>query len=329
MHSFILRHCGAQRAVTIQSNVALFLTIFFLLVGCATSTYKLPEAPVKQGYVMMQDGKLFYQIVGKGDPVIVLHGGPGLDQGYLLPHMATLAKKHQVVFYDQRGSGRSTFAHIDEQHITTDQFVEDLESLRKALGFAKVTLVGHSWGGFLAMKYAIKYAANLNKLVIMSSLPITSSGFHDLIEAVEERVKPSAAEIEKILDSDEFEEGDPDIVSRYYSIYFKHYMYNPNDFTKINMQLEPQGVASGVVVSEILEEEIFTKYVDLTSSLKKLKIPTLIIQGEQDVVPMHTAKEISKAIKGSKLVVLKQCGHAPFIEKPQEWLEAVEGFLKG
>ncbi|MCE2717028.1 MAG: proline iminopeptidase-family hydrolase [Pseudomonadota bacterium] len=306
-----------------------FVAILLFLVGCATSTYKLPEAPVKQGYVAMQDGKLFYQIVGKGDPLIILHGGPGLDQGYLLPHMATLAKKHQVVFYDQRGSGRSTFPHIDEQHITTDQFVEDLESLRKALGFAKITLVGHSWGGFLAMKYAIKYSTNLNKLVVMNSLPITSSGIHDLVEAVEERVKPSAEEIEKTLDSDEFEAGDPDTVSRYYRLYFKHYIYNPQDLAKINMQLEPQGTATGVVVSEILEEEIFTKYIDLTSSLKKLKIPTLIIQGEQDVVPMHTAKEISKAIKGSKLVVLKQCGHAPFIEKPQEWLEVVEAFLKG
>ncbi len=302
---------------------------FLILIGCAaTSTYQLPEPPVKQGYIKINDGKLFYQVVGKGDPVIVIHGGPGLDQGYLLPGMAALAKKHQVVFYDQRGSGRSIVSKVDPQHINTEQFVEDLESLRKALGFSKVTLVGHSWGGFLALRYAIKYAPNLNKIVIMNSLPITTASIHDLVESVEERVKPSAAEIDKILSSPEFEAGDPETVSRYYSFYFKHYMYNPNDLSKINMQLEPQGTASGVAVSKILEEEIFSTFIDLTDDLKKVKVPTLIIHGEEDIVPLHTAQEILKSIKGSQLVVIKQCGHVPYVEKPQEWLEAMEKFLK-
>lgn len=321
--------CCVSENQKLATKISLFLILLLVLVGCvATSTYPLPESSAKQGYVVMEDGKLFYQIIGQGDPIIVIHGGPGLDQGYLLPNMAVLAKKHQVVFYDQRGSGRSLFSSIDAQHINISQFVEDIERLRRALGFPKVTLVGHSWGGFLAIQYAIKYPRNINKLVIMNSLPIKTSGIHDFVEEVEKRVKPSATEIEEILDSDEFAAGDSETVSRYYSLYFKHYLYNPNDLAKINMQLEPQGTASGIVVSEILEEEIFSKFIDLSNDLKKIKASTLIIHGDYDVVPFHTAKEIAKLIKGSKLILIKQCGHMPFVERPKEWLEIIEAFLK-
>lgn len=327
MHFFISRHSEALRAVLIQLNVALLLTMLFTLIGCATSTYQLPEAPVRRGYVKIDEGKLFYQIVGKGDPIIVIHGGPGLDQGYLLPGMAALSKKHQVVFYDQRGSGRSIVSHIDPQHINTEQFVEDLETLRKALGFSKITLVGHSWGGFVAMCYAIKYKKNLNKIVIMNSLPATTAGIHDLAEEIERRIAPSAAEMEKIESSPEFLNNDPQAISQYYGLFFYRYLYNPNDLEKINTKLEPQGVATGINVSKILEAEIFTKFIDLTDDLQKLKVPTLVILGEQDVVPLSTAQEITKAIKGSQLIVINQCGHFPYAEKPKEWLEAVEKFL--
>jgi proline iminopeptidase len=231
----------------------LSVAIFLILTSCATtSTYQLPEPTIKQGYVEIDDGKLFYQIVGRGDPIIVIHGGPGLDQGYLLPGMAALAKKHQVVFYDQRGSGRSVVANIDPQHINTEQFVEDIETLRKYLGFSKVTLVGHSMGGFFALCYAIKYKTNLSKLVVMNSLPATTAGIHDLAEEIESRIEPSETQLEQIEDSPEFLDNDPEAVSDYYRVFFKHYVYNPNSLEKMNTQLEPQGVATGLKVSRIL-----------------------------------------------------------------------------
>lgn len=141
------------------TNLLLFFT------GCSQnlSTYQIPNGSIKEGFVEAKNGRIYYQIVGKGDPVIVIHGGPGLDQGYLLPGMALLAKNHQVIFYDQCGSGRSSISVIDEQHINDEQFVEDLETLRKALGHPKITLVGHSLGGLLAMRYAIKYSSNVKK----------------------------------------------------------------------------------------------------------------------------------------------------------------------
>ena len=295
--------------------------------GCVQnlSTYRVPNVPSKEGFVKTANGQLYYQTMGQGDPVIVIHGGPGMDQGYLLPGMAALAKKHQVVFYDQLGCGRSTATVIDESHITINSFVEDIETLRKALKFEKVTIVGHSWGGMLAMYYAVKYPKNIKKLVLMNT--VASSGIHDFVEELENRTLPSAGDFEKLKVSQEFINSDPQAIAQYYRLFFQYYFHNPKDLEKLNLQLEPKGAATGAKVAKILEESIFVKYTDQHDDLQKLKIPTLIIHGESDVIPMSAANSMAHSIKGSKLVVLKNCGHFPYIEQPKEWLDAVERFL--
>lgn len=308
-------------------SVAIILLLVLSACTKNLSTYQLPNIPVKDGFVKIDNGQLYYQIVGKGDPIVVIHGGPGFDQGYLLPGMAELAKNHQVIFYDQCGSGRSTVSIIDEKHINEEQFVEDLEKLRKALGYSKITVVGHSTGGMLAMRYAIKYAANVKKMVLMNTLPATTAGIHDFVEEVERRIAPSAAEIENLQKSQAFLENDPEAIAKFYNLFFQYYFHNPSDLQKLNMHLEPQGIATGMQVAKILEKAIFTKFIDLTDDLQKLRIPTLIIHGESDAIPLNTAQEIATAIKGAKLVVQKQCGHFPYIEKPEEWLAIVEEFL--
>ena len=304
------------------------LAIFLVLTGCVQnlSTYRVPNVPSKEGFVKTANGQLYYQTMGQGDPVIVIHGGPGMDQGYLLPGMAALAKKHQVVFYDQLGCGRSTATVIDESHITINSFVEDIETLRKALKFEKVTIVGHSWGGMLAMYYAVKYPKNIKKLVLMNT--VASSGIHDFVEELEKRTLPSAGDFEKLKVSQEFINSDPQAIAQYYRLFFQYYFHNPKDLEKLNLQLEPKGAATGAKVAKILEESIFVKYTDQHDDLQKLKIPTLIIHGESDVIPMSAANSMAHSIKGSKLVVLKNCGHFPYIEQPTQWLEAVERFLK-
>ena len=303
------------------------LAIVLILAGCAQnlSTYKVPNVVSKEGFVKTSNGQLYYQTMGQGDAVIVIHGGPGMDQGYLLPGMAALAKKHQVVFYDQLGCGRSTATVIDESHITINSFVEDIETLRKALKFEKVTIVGHSWGGMLAMYYAVKYPKNIKKLVLMNT--VTSAGMEEFLDEVEKRTMPSAGEFEKLKASQEFIDSEPQAIAQYYRLFFQYYFHNPKDLEKLNLQLEPKGAATGVKVAKILEESIFGKYTDQHADLQKLKIPTLIIRGESDVIPMSAANSMAHSIKSSKLVVLKNCGHFPYIEQPAQWLEAVEMFL--
>jgi pimeloyl-ACP methyl ester carboxylesterase len=81
-----------------------------------------------------------------------------------------------VIFYDQRGSGRSLEARIDSKYISSDQFVKDLEKLRLELGLKKIALIGPSWGGFLSMSYAIKYSVNVSSLILVGSVPADYKG---------------------------------------------------------------------------------------------------------------------------------------------------------
>ena len=124
-----------------------FVLLLFGVIGCHNAqdknsiSYQHHIYSSNSGYVAVENGKLFYQKFGSGDPIIVVHGGPGLDQGYLLPQMLELAKDHELIFYDQRGSGHSLEASIDPKYVTADQFAEDLEKLRSKLGLKKIVLI--------------------------------------------------------------------------------------------------------------------------------------------------------------------------------------------
>jgi proline iminopeptidase len=111
--------------------------------------------------------KLFSQSFGTGTPIIVVHGGPGLDHAYFLPQMLELAKDHQLIFYDQRGSGKSLETELSPELMNVNQFIQDLEDLRKDLGLNSFVLLGHSWGGELAMHYAVTYPESISALILM------------------------------------------------------------------------------------------------------------------------------------------------------------------
>ncbi|MDX1671423.1 MAG: alpha/beta fold hydrolase, partial [Balneolaceae bacterium] len=126
-----------------------------------------------EGFITVNDTDLYYKRMGSGPPVIVVHGGPLLDHGYLVDPLKPLAGDYELVFYDQRLSGRSS-ADSDSTYNRLDTFVEDIEELRATLELGRVHLIAHSWGGLLAMKYALHYPGNLRKLILLNSMPAST-----------------------------------------------------------------------------------------------------------------------------------------------------------
>ena len=117
---------------------SIFLLLSILLpIACqaAANTHEEP-LQTKEIFVPVPQGELFCQVIGKGDPLIIIHGGPGMSQEYLLPNLKQLAKNHLLIFYDQRCCGRSRGEIIPEL-ITTKSFVEDIDSIRKWLALKK------------------------------------------------------------------------------------------------------------------------------------------------------------------------------------------------
>ncbi len=220
-----------------------------------------------QGEVEVKEGHLFYQTFGRGNPIIVLHGGPGLNQEYFLPQMLELAKEHQVTFYDQRGSGKSLNASVDKQTVTVEQFVEDLETLRTKLGYKKFVLLGHSWGGLLALHYALIYQKRLDALILLNPCPATGKGYQFFVKEASKRQEPFKARLEEIQNSDQFKQGDTKLTEVVIRLSFIKYFANEKDVQKLSLNFTHQSSIGGFNVYNIFSNTYLSSPYDLRKSL--------------------------------------------------------------
>src|SRR5215831_1948179 len=148
--------------------------IYFLLLLITMNVAKAQS----NYYITSTDStKLFVQEYGKGDPVIILAGGPGLNAIYLEALYQKLSGKYRCIVLDQRGTGKSHIATVDSITMDMKNYMNDLEALRKYLKLEKVTLIGHSWGGMLIMEYAARHPLQIEKLILLDPGGPTNSFF--------------------------------------------------------------------------------------------------------------------------------------------------------
>lgn len=312
------------------SLLLMFATCFSVGYAGISDSSNQKAAPVyqdsKEIFIKANDAQIFCRVFGKGDPIIVIHGGPGLSQDYLLPQMAKLAQTNLVIFYDQRGCGLSTGA-INEDSIQIKTFVDDLEAIRKSFGYKKVTILGHSWGGFLAMQYALVHPESIHKLILLNTMPPSSEEFSLFVQEWIKRMAPYHDELKAIKDTPEFTKGNPSTIEKYYRIIFGRYCYNPEKADLLNLYMSPKASIDGAQVYEIFRQNLFTKPFNFHDQLKQLKIPTLIVHGDFDPIPPSTAEKLHESLDGSKYILIKNCGHFPYIETPEELFKQLNIFL--
>ncbi len=283
----------------------------------------------KQEFVKVNDGSLFYYRTGKGVPIIVLHGGPGLDQEYLKPQLLKLAKNHELIFYDQRGSGKSLETPMDEEHINLHQFVEDLELLRKSLGLNKFILMGHSWGGLLGMQYAIDYQDQLLGLILLNSAPADYKGQKAFADEFALRTKNIHQEIKPFFAYEDFKKLNSIQISNLYRKLFSVYFYDPEKVKELTLNFSVASAQSGVKVMEIMSKTSWLHpSINLFPKLKSVTVPTFILHGKQDIIPVWTAGEIKNAIPNAEMVILDQCDHFPYVEKEKQFFNQLNKFLE-
>jgi proline iminopeptidase len=296
--------------------------LFFILVAVFAS------AVAEEQFIQTKGAELYCKKMGSGSPVIVIHGGVGfLIHDYFLPQMAALAKDHLVVFYDQRGMGRSK-SEINPEQINVKTYVEDIEAIRNSLGFKKVSLLGHSWGGFLAMHYAFTHPEAVDKLILVGSMSATSDEMGLFFAEVTKRLEPYHEELEKMESSPQYLAGDPQTIDTQQKIVFQTYMYDPKNINQVNLWKSQQANLNGFKIWEIFKEEVFMQPYDLSDRLAKLQCPTLIVQGVADPMPMVTAEHLKALIPSSQLMKIEKCGHFPFVEQPEEFFKKLDEFLK-
>lgn len=259
------------------------------------------------------------------DPLLVLHGGPGANHDYLLPQMLELADEHQLVFYDQRGGGRS---RGDERTAVTWQtHVEDLDRVIDELDATPLAIVGYSWGGLLAMLYAIEAAAGRTqfqpeRLILIDPAPV-SRRYRTQFESEFARRQTDARilAMREQLVSSGLRERDPAAYrQRVFELSVSGYFADP----AAARDLTPFRVTGRVQESvwHSLDDYDLTRPGQLDSVL----VPALIVHGRQDPIPLESSEAAARALR-ARLVVLEHSGHVPYVEQPDALFRAIRSFL--
>lgn len=290
------------------------------------ATPNIERSNLQERFVTVDNAKLFCRTIGKGKPLIVLHGGPGLAQDYLLPELYKLAENNFVIFYDQRGCGQST-GEINANTMNIETFVADLDAIRDTFKFKKIIVLGHSWGGFLAMHYAIAHPERVEKLILSNSLPASSEEFALFLQEWMRRMAPYQKELDAIRQSKEFAEGNSDTIAKRHRLIFRTYCYKPEKANLLNLYKSQIASINDTKVYDICRKNIFEKSFDFHKSLKLVKMPTLILHGDVDPIPPTTAQKTHESISGSKYILMKNCGHFPYVEDPDVYFKHLKTFL--
>ena len=269
--------------------------------------------------VRVPGAELFVRRVGAGRPVVVLHGGPGADHEYLRPGFDALADGRELIYYDQRGGGRSPVPR-DVPVGWTEQ-VADLEALRRHWALEQLTVVGYSWGGLLALLYGLEYPGRIGRLALVSPAP-TWREARERFEAVFSRrnLDPAFQEERRLLRESGLRESDPAAFQRrIFELSVAAYFFDPSRAR----DLTPFRVV-GRTQQEVWQS--LGNY-DLRPRLPELAgTPALVLHGEADPIPIDAARAAAELL-GAEFHAVPRCGHVPYVEAFETFRTVVGGFL--
>jgi proline iminopeptidase len=268
----------------------------------------------------VRDVSIYERRVGSGPPVVVLHGGPGAHHDYLLPGFDALAHSRELIYYDQRGGGQSPVAR--EIPVGWQEHVADLEELRMQWGLEQLTLVGYSWGGLLALLYAVQYPSRVSRLALVSPAPAWREARQQFERRFQERnLAPALQQERSALRASGLRDRDPAAYAqRVFELSVAPYFFDP---TRAR-ELTPFRVTGRT------QQEVWSSLADydLRPQLAALRVPTILLQGEADVIPVETSETVARLLQ-AEFHLLPRCGHVPYIEAFEEFVRLLDGFLAG
>lgn len=283
-----------------------------------------PEDAPREGYVELEDTRLYYQVMGSGEPLMVVHGGPLLDHGYMEPWLKELSSDYLLVFMDQRLSGRSS-PESDSANITLDRFTEDIEAVRRHLELDRVHLLGHSWGGFLAMRYALDHPEALRSLTLVSPLPPSTAHWGKEQQALASRLDSSYLRVRDSLSATPaFRSGEPGARVKLLRHAFRPQFHNPDiaEGLELYMPEDYQGRSQmfGLLVGELSSFNLYPQ-------LDSLRTPALLIYGEGEPSAAISGDTLAQVLPEAHLELLERSGHFSFMERPERFMELLRNFL--
>ncbi|TDH22979.1 alpha/beta fold hydrolase [Segetibacter sp. 3557_3] len=312
-----------------------FVELVFLLIGVSSFAQPFPDSEKDGRYITVNGAKLWVVTVGKGDPMILVPGGPGgVHLG--LRRFDTLAKNHQLIYFDGFGRGKSDTAKQLSEY-TLERDIEDIEGLRVALRFDKINLLGHSYGGLVAQGYAIKYPSRVKHLVLANT-------FHSFLmwqkndDNSNHEIRTNYPEVWDSLmkirergyvSADQLHQDIYGLVP-----YGFLYAYNPEHFKVRGAKPYPNRMNTRLYYQMVGRDGDFIVgndigNFDFRKQLASLKMPVLIYGGRYDrvAVPEMMVKYKTYCPQ-AQFVMFEQSGHNPHVEEPGKLFPLLQSFLK-
>ncbi len=270
----------------------------------------------------IRDVSLFVKVIGKGYPLVFMHGGPGADL-YTLMSFRPLADRFTLIFYDHRCNGRSEGAEVSS--MTWENLTADADALRQALGFEKWAVLGHSFGGNVALEYALRYPQNLSHLLLVNS----GGDYHWPAEKSPEELAKRGFSTEIMKVSWRHFNGQFEPYEMFSNLTKLGKAYNPHTslwqlphmlFWGIRTKLQPEAL--------IYSATHLLKDWTVMDRLSEINIPTLVMAGAEDFVyPAEHQKELAARIPNARLVLIARAGHNPHDEQTAEVIQAIRDFM--
>ena len=284
-------------------------------------------------YAAVNGHKLWYEIEGKGDPVLLIPGGPGNSHTYFHPWFYELAKNFKVIYFDAYGRGKSDRAKSSNQYSFKGD-VEDIEGLLKALRFEKWDIIGHSYGGMVAQQYALDYPNSVNKLILMSTF-YSGEMWQENDNSSNYEIRNQYPEVwEKVMKLRN--EGESSSSKEHIKTYSVPsgllYFYDASNAYKVRkdsliMNTNVYYQIAGKDADFLISGDIGP--LDFRVQLKTLKMPVLILAGRFDriSIPRFSIKYKEYAPQ-AEFVMFEKSGHSMFVEEPEKTLKVISEFLK-
>lgn len=311
-----------------------FILFFLIVVSLSAYSQKYPDSYTDGKLMEVNGARLYVVTFGKGEPVLVIPGGPGgAHPGYRV--FDTLAVDHQMIFFDAFGRGKSDTAK-DVSEYSLERDIEDVDGLRKVLGLDKMAIIGHSYGGVVAQGYALKYPEHVSHLILANT-------FHSYImwqkndDNSNHEIKTNYPEVwdtlMKIREAGAIS-SDP-VHQKIYSRvpYGFLYAYNPGNFSQRGLKPYPNRFNSKLYYQMVGKDGDFIVQSDIGTfdyrkQLKNIKMPVLIYGGRYDrvAVPEMMVK-FKEYCPQAKFLMFEQSGHNPQVEEPGKLFRVIEDFL--
>lgn len=289
--------------------------------------------PVKEGSASFRGFKVWYRIVGDHEargklPLLLLHGGPGATHDYLEPLEAMAATGRRVIFYDQLGSGNSDHPH-DPAMWTVPLFVEEVGIVRRALGLARVHILGQSWGGMLAMEYALTKSTGLASLILADS-PASMPQW--VAEANRLRAKLPTEVQQILLKHEKANTTDDPAYQEAMLVFYRRHLCRLDPwpdclnrtFEKLTQNPEVYNTMNGPSEFHVIGS---LKDWDIVERLAEIQVPTLVIGGRYDEATPAITETVHHGIAGSEWVIFERSSHTPHLEETERYIQVLGQFL--